>query len=133
MNNHFWNGHFYKTKGPVINYGEGGGYEMGILRVRNFPRSFFKTGSIPPPFYWVQTICASPFRMAEISSFHRKTTPKCFCPPPPLLLSMAKTCSALPLFRMGKNSLYPPPSRVVCPPPPSTCDHSPSIGFTFPG
>ena len=73
----------------VINYREGV-YQMGKSQVRNFLRL-----TLPPPSRQGKTLCAPPppfkewklfeppFNMAKTSSYHVKTTPKPFVPPPP--------------------------------------------------
>ena len=58
-----WNGRMAITKGLVINYGEGGGYKMGKLRVRNFLR--------PPPQDRVK-LFAPP--LLKIGNFSRPPT-----------------------------------------------------------
>ena len=74
-----------KTKGLVINYGEGGG-------ATKWENRGSKTFCAPPPSRQGKTFCAPPpfkewklfvppYNMAKTSSYHVKTTPKPFVPP----------------------------------------------------
>ena len=101
-----------------------GGYKMGKSRVRNFLRPPSRQGKTfrPPPLLKSGNFsCPPAYNKAKTSSYHVKTTPKLFVPPP---FSMAKTFSAPP-FRRGKTSRAPPPpSRFVAPPLPVISDQS---------
>ena len=71
-------------------------------RVKLFAAPLLKIGNFWRP----------PYNMAKTSSYHVKTTPKLFVPPP---FSMANTFSPPPPLRRGKTSRA--PSHFVAPPP----------------
>ena len=95
--------------------GRGGGYKMGKSRIRNFlcpPPRQGKTFRAPPFKEW--KLFVTPYNMAKTSSYHVKTTPELFVPPPSAWL---KLFLPPPPFRRGKTSSAPP--LPFCSPPPS--------------
>ena len=106
-----------RSKGLVINYGEGG-YKSGKLQVRNFlrpppPQDRVKLFVPPPPPFKEWKHFVPPCNMAKTSSYRIKTTPKLVVPPPSAWLKLFP----FPLFVKVKLHV-PPPLRFCSPPPP---------------